>query len=62
MAPLFFRDREKEENSELNEEGEENETITLAPDSVKHLLRQVRNNQARLQKVVDQRELTYLQK
>nr|WKN35140.1 ATP-binding protein [Tunicatimonas sp. TK19036] len=61
MAPLFFKDREKEENNELNEEGEENETITLAPDSVKHLLRQVRNNQARLQKVVDQRELTYLQ-
>ncbi|MEM9830100.1 MAG: ATP-binding protein [Bacteroidota bacterium] len=39
---------------------EENKPITLAPDSVRQLLRQVRNEQARKQQLIDQRELAYL--
>ncbi len=40
---------------------QEREPITLAPDSVRQLLRQVRNGQTRRQQRIDQQELTYLQ-
>ena len=56
LGRLFSRDKDEPTFSD----NQESEPITLAPDSVRQLLRQVRNDQARKQQQIDQRELTYL--
>ncbi|MEQ9442086.1 MAG: ATP-binding protein [Cyclobacteriaceae bacterium] len=62
IAPFLYPEREQEEPAVSSDEdnNNNNNAITLAPDSVRHLLRQVRNNQKRKQDLIDQRELQYL--
>ncbi|WKN42676.1 ATP-binding protein [Tunicatimonas pelagia] len=58
LGRLFSRDKEEQPFATAEQE---DEPITLAPDSVRQLLRQVRNDQAQRQQRIDQQELTYLQ-
>jgi len=57
------RSLSKKKNNEPTSEIEEEEPATpiaIAPDSVRQLLREVRNEQARKQNTIDQQELNYL--
>ncbi len=56
IREYFSREKEGQPFADV-----EQKEITLSPDSVRQLLRQVRNGQTRRQQQMDQQELTYLQ-